>query len=363
MSVPNSASDGPAGRALSGAWYPPGSAARRPAILHSNGLYYRLEVEGGTRREGDFRQVQVSDRVGDIPRRLVLPDGSLFETSDNAAVDTLLQRGSHRDGRGGIVHRLESRRSWIVLALLLTLAVAFGAVWWGVPWASRALAQALPASVNQSLSQGVLELLDQWVFEPSALPDARRDAIRQRFRERLVPADTGGLRYRLHFRQAGGMANALALPSGDIVLTDALVALADDPAEVDAVLLHEIGHVVQRHGLQSVIRGSFISIGLLLVVGDVNVINSLAAALPAFLLEGHHSRQAESEADDYALTHMLKLGEDPEAYARILEKLEAVAGDAAGEKDQARLRSYLSTHPLTEERVAHARALARGAQH
>ena len=58
---------------------------------------------------------------------------------------------------------------------------------------------------------------------------------------------------------------------------------------------------------------------------------------------------------------MLQLGEDPEAFARILEKLEAVAGDAAGNKDQVRLRSYLSTHPLTEERVAH--ALARGARH
>ncbi|BAN69505.1 peptidase M48 [endosymbiont of unidentified scaly snail isolate Monju] len=350
-------------RRLSGTWYPPGSAARRLAILHSDGLYYRLEVEDGTRRDGDFRQVQVSDRVGDIPRRLVLPDGSLFETPDNAGVDALLQRGSHRDGRGGIVHRLESRRSWIVLALLLTLSVTFAAVWWGVPWASRALAQALPASVNQSLSQGALELLDQWVFEPSALPEARRDAIRRRVHQRLLPDDSEGLRYRLHFRQAGGMANALALPSGDIVLTDALVALAGDPAEIDAVLLHEIGHVVHRHGLQSVIRSSFLGIGLLLVVGDVNAINSLAAALPAFLLEGHHSRQAESEADDYALTRMLQLGEDPEAFARILEKLEAVAGDAAGNKDQVRLRSYLSTHPLTEERVAHARALARGARH
>jgi Zn-dependent protease with chaperone function len=331
--------------------------------LQGDGRRYLLMVEDGTRREGDFHRVQVSDRVADIPRRLTLEDGSLFETPDNEVVDELLRVARHRDGRSGVLHRLESRRSWIVTALLLSVVVVFSAVWWGLPWAARTLALSLPASVNQSLSEGALELLDSWVFEPSALPEGRRAAIRQRFRERLVPADTGGLRYRLHFRQAGGMANALALPSGDIVLTDALVALADDPAEVDAVLLHEIGHVVQRHGLQSVIRGSFISIGLLLVVGDVNVINSLAAALPAFLLEGHHSRQAESEADDYALTRMLKLGEDPEAYARILEKLEAVAGDAAGEKDQARLRSYLSTHPLTEERVAHARALARGAPH
>ena len=44
--------------------------------------------------------------------------------------------------------------------------------------------------------------------------------------------------------------NAFALPSGDIYITRGLLALADDEAEIAAVMAHEIAHVTARHAAQ-----------------------------------------------------------------------------------------------------------------
>ena len=44
--------------------------------------------------------------------------------------------------------------------------------------------------------------------------------------------------------------NAFALPSGDIFITRGLLALANDGAEVAAVMAHEIGHITAHHAAQ-----------------------------------------------------------------------------------------------------------------
>ncbi len=340
---------------LRGHWHPPGSAARRPAELQVEGGGFLLRIEDGESRSGRFDTLEISDRVGDIPRRLELEDGSIFETADNDAVDAAIRAAGHPAARGHLVHRLESRWRWILAALLLAAGLVFVTFRWGIPWAAREIALAMPDSANQKISEGALELLDKWVFEPSTLPQARREAIRRRFRARLLPQGQG--RFRLHFRDMGEVPNAMALPSGDIVVTDRLVTLAESPEEIDSVLLHEIGHVIHRHGLQSVIRSSFVGIGALLVLGDVSAVNSLAAGLPLFLVESRYSRGAEAEADRYALEHLMALGEDPAVFGRMLQRLEAAArtDECDDEEGARRLASFLDSHPLTEDRVAQAR--------
>ena len=52
-----------------------------------------------------FGSLDISPRVGSIPRRIEFPDGSLFETTDNDAIDGLLFANGRR--RAGFVHSLE----------------------------------------------------------------------------------------------------------------------------------------------------------------------------------------------------------------------------------------------------------------
>ena len=44
--------------------------------------------------------------------------------------------------------------------------------------------------------------------------------------------------------------NAFALPGGYLYVTRGLLALANDSAELAAVIAHEMGHVTANHGLQ-----------------------------------------------------------------------------------------------------------------
>ncbi len=44
--------------------------------------------------------------------------------------------------------------------------------------------------------------------------------------------------------------NAFALPGGYLYVTRGLLALANDSAELAAVVAHEMGHVTANHGLQ-----------------------------------------------------------------------------------------------------------------
>ncbi|MDM8567986.1 M48 family metallopeptidase, partial [Thiotrichales bacterium HSG1] len=169
--------------------------------------------------------------------------------------------------------------------------------------------------------------------------------------------------YRLYFRQLKDMPNAFALPSGQIIITDQLVKMADSQQEIDSILLHEIGHVVHRHGLQQIIHGSIVTLIITMFAGDATAVEEMIVALPAFLLESHYSRGNESEADEFAFKQMVELGIDPIYFATMFEKMLASKDDLKQNDDDAKSKDesdkdygkFLSTHPSSPSRIQRAR--------
>jgi Zn-dependent protease with chaperone function len=161
---------------------------------------------------------------------------------------------------------------------------------------------------------------------------------------------------RIEFRRSEALgANALALPSGVVVVTDGLVALAKDTDDVVAVLAHEVGHLEGRHSMRAIVQSALVSGLIMLVVGDVS---ALAAAAPAALLNARYSRDLEREADAYASDALRAIGVRPTRLADMLERMEA-EHSKAGREGPTDAFSYLSTHPTTEERLT---ALRRGSE-
>ena len=113
------------------------------------------------------------------------------------------------------------------------------------------------------------------------------------------------------------------------------------------MLAHEIGHVVHRHALRSVLQNTSVLLVVGVLMGDISSITGAAAAIPTLLLESHYSRQFETEADTFAYARMREYGVQPHHFARILRKL---AGDQAAHEQG--ILGYFSTHPDTEERAA-----------
>jgi len=316
---------------------------------HERQLTLRIGEDGqisstdGAAAACHFAALQVSDRLGDTPRFLQFPDGARLLCHDHETVDTLCRRFKRRSP--GLVHRLERRLSIALVSLLLVIGAGVATVQFGMPRLAKTVAFWLPPETSAQLGEGALRTLDAIAFKPSTLPAARQQALRQLF-QRLKPAGLPALQ--LHLRHGGGIgANAFALPDGSIVMTDELVALAQSDAELSGVLAHEMGHVNGRHALRHTLQSSGTAIVMLALLGDVSSITSLAAGVPTALLELHYSREFEWEADAYAAHLMQANGLPLAAFGALLGRLEhSQHGD-----DGAALPAFLSTHPVTAERI------------
>lgn len=288
-------------------------------------------------------KVEVSPRVGSIPRRLTFPDGSVFETHDNDRIDAWRHR--HEGGRPGLIHGLETFRPRLIIFTLAVILLAFSIYRFAMPALVEVAVLVTPPFVPEMIGSGVLASLDRTVLRPSHLTDEEKKAIADGFEKLTAVSEGGQGAYKLHFRDGGPIGpNAFALPDGSLVLTDDLVKLAaGDRDMIFGVLGHEIGHVEHEHSLRQIYRVAGGAALILLIAGDVG------SGVQDMLTQGgaivalSYSRAAEAEADRRSVEIMRAAGFDPVALARFFSRLETVVGDH-GET------SMLSTHPGTPRR-------------
>ena len=234
---------------------------------------------------------------------------------------------------------------WLLLLPIAGLLLAIAAYVYGIPMLATAIAARLPETVTETLSRETMASLDRQVFSASMLPRERQQSLELAFRQLNMPAGSRGS-YRLEFRKSDSIgANAMALPSGTIIITDGLVTLAHDDREILGVLAHEAGHVERRHGLRGIVQSSLMGLAFALLVGDVS---SLAPAAASALLEANYSRDLEREADAFAIEVLTANGIPRRHLADILRRMES----AGGASNMMSALQYLSTHPATSERIA-----------
>jgi Zn-dependent protease with chaperone function len=290
--------------------------------------------------------------VGSVRRTVRLPDGGVCEIDDTELL-TELEWASGGKGAQGLLHRWEKSLPLALAAMVVTVLVVLVFVRYGVPVLARRAALALPAASESSMGSESLATLDRLLMKPTRLDKARQAELTALFRRVAGPGgDAAG--YRLEFRSCPPIgANAFALPSGIVILTDDLVALARQDDEIAAILAHELGHVRGRHILRHVLQSSATGLIMATLTGDLMSITSLAATLPTVMVDSSFSREFEQEADNAAIAWMRLAGVPPRRYAEILGRLQAQLdarhGTAAGGKKPA--RNYLSTHPDTGDRI------------
>jgi Zn-dependent protease with chaperone function len=290
-------------------------------------------------RSCPLAQLHVSERISAAARKVTFPDGAYLEINDHAAFNGLLADTGHRDS--WIVALQQSWRGSL-LAPLATAAILILSYLYSLPAAARVIAFNLPVSMERSLGDGILDYLDQQIFKPSTLPATRQQALRSRFQSLLSPTPDRPA-YVLLFRQSTIGPNAFALPSGDIILTDELVHLLADDEAVMGVLAHELGHLHERHLTRRLLQSSAIAAAATLLVGDVSAV---IATIPTLMLDLKYARDAETEADEYALRMLDKNGIAREHLAVAFEKLGQLSPEVS---------SFLSSHPSGAERVRHLR--------
>jgi predicted Zn-dependent protease len=144
--------------------------------------------------------------------------------------------------------------------------------------------------------------------------------------------------------------NAFALPGGKIGVYSGILPVTKNAAQLAAVLGHETGHVIAKHGAERVSQG-ILAQGLTTAVG-VGFQNKayqplILAGLGIGAQYGYllpHSREQESEADLIGVDLMAIAGFDPRESVELWKNMTAAsAGKAPSE--------WMSTHPSNENRI------------
>lgn len=141
--------------------------------------------------------------------------------------------------------------------------------------------------------------------------------------------------------------NAFALPGGYIVVFTGLMKKAESGEEVAGVMGHELNHVLQRHGLERIVKQLGLMAVVAILVGDQQGLVGLMKQIGVELLSLKFGREQETEADHTGLQLLYRASIDPSGMIRFFERL--------AEKDEGRTE-WLSTHPMSSARAERLKA-------
>jgi len=154
--------------------------------------------------------------------------------------------------------------------------------------------------------------------------------------------------------------NAFALPAGYVYIHTGVILAAENVSELAGVIAHEVGHVVERHVARNYNRQrntglvyNVLAVAASIFVGGYAASGGqLLGQLAAVAYVNRFTREAEMEADSFAVAVLPRAGYDPNGLVTFFAKLETKSG--------AHVPTFLSSHPPTPERMEHAAALIAG---
>jgi predicted Zn-dependent protease len=154
--------------------------------------------------------------------------------------------------------------------------------------------------------------------------------------------------------------NAFALPGGIVVIHSGLILRASSSDELQGVLAHEISHITLQHGLRNVITSAGIIITAQALLGDASGLLATIASAGPMLINLQYSRKFETQADEAGVDLLVKAGINPVGLVQFFEKMlveqQTMLDKIEDEKTADLIESasgFLSTHPATEDRIAH----------
>jgi Zn-dependent protease with chaperone function len=293
--------------------------------------------------------LKVSPRIGSTERFITLPKGGQFACADRPFLDSLPQESPSE----GLVAWLEQRWGVALACVAIIICALLVGYFFGLPAVAERISARIPMETEQSLGSQALTWLDEkgWL-KPTNLDSDTQKTMTDGFDKLRADLPLRDY-YRLKFRSGAFFGpNALALPGGIIVITDDMVKASESPEEVLAVLAHEIGHVELRHTMRSLLQNSVVAAAAATVTSDAASLSLAVASLPVLVAQMKYSRKFEAEADEYAFRLLKQKGYSPAAFASLMERLAKKYGK------ESEGFAYISTHPVTEERVQRARNAA-----
>ena len=144
--------------------------------------------------------------------------------------------------------------------------------------------------------------------------------------------------------------NAFALPGGFIYVNRGLIDHAQELDELAGALGHEIGHVVLRHSVQQMAKGTKANVAVSLGCTLTRICNSdlarAAIQIGGAALFARYSRADEAQADSVAVENVMRVGIDPHGIPALFERLLEER-----KTSPMRIEAFFASHPMEEDRI------------
>jgi predicted Zn-dependent protease len=242
-----------------------------------------------------------------------------------------------------------SQRKNSRLARLTSVGLILFFLFFGIPW----MISLLPASVINAM----VTLEKEKALGTIIFPLTAGNAIEEhpslepllKISKKIISSnpELQSLDLRLHVSK-DPVSNAFALPGQRIVVNTGLLESADSWLEVAGVLAHEIGHIEQRHNLRALAGKAGILIGMGCIALFTGPDFAYWLGSGSNLISLNYSREDEFSADLRGAYFLNQAGIGPEGLILFLKK---ELNQHPARNSWARTFSFLSTHPLIEERI------------
>src|SRR5215510_9512177 len=207
--------------------------------------------------------------------------------------------------------RTHRRRTWgIVVGSLAALALF---LWLGSDWLVDLAVSRIRVEWEQKLGESAYR---DFLTQQDVLKEGPAVAAVNEMTQRLTSQVTNNP-YTFDVTVVkSDVVNAFALPGGYVVVFTGLMKKAESPEEVAGVLAHELNHVLQRHGLERIVKSLGLMTVAAIVFGDQQGLVGMMKQLGVELFTLKFGREQETEADLTGLQLLQRARIDPSGMIR-----------------------------------------------
>ena len=219
----------------------------------------------------------------------------------------------------------------LIVIFILLLAVYI----WVVPYLAVRLAERVPVSYEENLGQKMYDAMSVGY----TVDETKTKYINQFFTELNIATP-----YAIHITVVkDDVVNAFALPGGNIVVYDKILAGIDDYGELAALLSHEFTHVQNRHTTKSLFRQMGNSVFLSVITGNTGAVSNVIIRNADNLKSLSYGRGLEKEADLGGLKILSDRMIDANGFIKLFDMLKRQGGPQISE--------WMSDHPDLDRRI------------
>ena len=163
--------------------------------------------------------------------------------------------------------------------------------------------------------------------------------------------------FEFHLLRDPQTVNAFALPGGQVFVTAGLLRRLGTEAQLAAVLGHEVGHIVARHGAEHLAKqqlGAALVNAVGIAASDSDDAGRQAAVIAQAVnqvVSLRYGRNDELESDRLGFRFMTEAGYDPKALVELMQILGS-ARNSGGQSPE-----FFSSHPSPDNRIQRLQAL------